>query len=195
MSAREAILAAVRASRPPALAMPDLAQTQRAFPRGDEDLGERMVRVASAGGSNVVQGVRDDLRRIVSDAYPNAKRVLSMMEAVPGNTAFGDDPHLLEDVDVFVCEGTLGVAEDGSVWLPASQLGHRAALFIAAHVVLVLDRSVIVENLHDAYATIDIAACEFGVFVAGPSKTADIEQSLVMGAHGPKSLTLVLLEG
>ena len=194
MNARETILAAVRSSRPPAVAPPDLAQVQHAFPRSDEDLGERMVRVASAGGSHVVQGTRDGLRRIVSDAYPNAKRVLSMVEDAPGNSTFGADPHRLDDVDVFICEGTLGVAEDGSVWLPATRLRHRAALFIAAHVVLVLDRTRIVENLHDAYAKIDITACEFGVFVAGPSKTADIEQALVVGAHGPKSLTLVLLD-
>ena len=97
--------------------------------------------------------------------------------------------------DLFVCEGTLGVAENGAVWLPASRLGgsRRAALFLATSVVVVLDRRLVVPDLHAAYATLDVAAEPFGAFVAGPSKTADIEQSLVVGAHGPKSLTVVLV--
>ena len=103
-------------------------------------------------------------------------------------------PHDYADADLFVCEGVLGVAENGAVWLPASRLGpHRAALFLATQVVILLDRAAIVETMHDAYDRLDVAAEHFGVFVAGPSKTADIEQSLVIGAHGPKGLTVVLL--
>jgi L-lactate dehydrogenase complex protein LldG len=79
------------------------------------------------------------------------------------------------------------------VWLPLSRLGTRAAAFLAEHVVVVLDQSAIVPDLHAAYEQIDVAAEAFGAFVAGPSKTADIEQSLVIGAHGPKRLTLMLV--
>ena len=48
-------------------------------------------------------------------------------------------------------------------------------------------------RLHDAYARIDAAAHAFGWFLAGPSKTADIEQALVIGAHGPCAATVVLV--
>jgi L-lactate dehydrogenase complex protein LldG len=34
----------------------------------------------------------------------------------------------------------------------------------------------------------------FATFIAGPSKTADIEQSLVLGAHGPRSLIVFLID-
>jgi L-lactate dehydrogenase complex protein LldG len=99
----------------------------------------------------------------------------------------------MASIQLFVCEATLGVAENGAVWLPLSRMANRAAFFLVEHTIVVLNRSTLVWDMHEAYACIDVSAEVFGAFVAGPSKTADIEQSLVIGAHGPKSLTILLL--
>ena len=104
----------------------------------------------------------------------------------------GAPAHPLAGLDVLVCPGELGVAENGAVWLGESGMGPRAAPFLTQHLVLVLDRSVIVPDMHAAYDSLDVAREGYGVFVAGPSKTADIEQALVIGAHGPRSLTVLL---
>jgi L-lactate dehydrogenase complex protein LldG len=57
----------------------------------------------------------------------------------------------------------------------------------------VITPDAIVPTLHEAYEKISDNAYGFGVFIAGPSKTADIEQSLVLGAHGPKTMTVFIL--
>ena len=92
-----------------------------------------------------------------------------------------------------MCESSLGVVENGAVWIATGDTAFRAALFLAARVVIVVREEQLVDDQHEAYGRIDVRSSPYGVFVAGPSKTADIEQSLVVGAHGPKALTLVVV--
>jgi L-lactate dehydrogenase complex protein LldG len=48
--------------------------------------------------------------------------------------------------------------------------------------------------MHEAYARIEMdPKYNFGTFISGPSKTADIEQALVMGAQAARGVTVVLL--
>lgn len=97
-----------------------------------------------------------------------------------------------EDVDVVFITGQFGVAENGSVWITDNNLQDRALPFICHHLVVVIKKSSIVSNMHEAYQRIGNSLYNYGVFIAGPSKTADIEQSLVIGAHGPKALTVLV---
>jgi L-lactate dehydrogenase complex protein LldG len=108
------------------------------------------------------------------------------------NLILPNDPHELEDLELAILEGQFGVAENGAIWLEDAQLPHRALPFITEHLVIVLQKENLVDTMHQAYDRIGGQYSGFGLFVAGPSKTADIEQSLVIGAHGAKSLRVVL---
>ena len=110
-----------------------------------------------------------------------------------GNLELPEDPHALEDLGLALLDGQFGVAENGAIWMEDSNLGLRALPFITEHLVIVLDRKNLVETMHQGYEKIGNATSGFGLFIAGPSKTADIEQSLVIGAHGAKSLRVVLV--
>ncbi len=194
MSARSQILDAVRAARPAAVPLPDVAAAVRAFARPAGDPVARFTAAARAAGAVVVEGQRAEVPRLIAEAYPAARVIVSVAAGIAGTAPLVDDPHALAGIDLFVCEGAFGVAENGAIWIPASHAGLRAALFLAPHEVVVLDRTAVVPDVHAAYAHLDLGTEAFGAFVAGPSKTADIEQSLVIGAHGPKTLTIVLVE-
>ncbi len=108
------------------------------------------------------------------------------------NMDLPEDPHHLSELNLAIVKGRFGVAENGAIWFEDEDLGHRALPFITEHLVVVLDSKDLVANMHLVYNRIGQDRSGFGLFIAGPSKTADIEQSLVIGAHGAKSLRVVL---
>jgi L-lactate dehydrogenase complex protein LldG len=103
------------------------------------------------------------------------------------------DPAAWADLRLAVLPGELGVAENGAVWIREDRVSDRALYFLPEHVVIVVRGGRLVADLHQAYAELDLGTRGFAAFISGPSKTADIEQALVIGAHGPRSLTVVLV--
>ena len=190
MSARAAILAAIRQARPDPAPLPDVPS----FPgEALADLAARFADALTAAGGTVVDGRERALRDVLAEVYPESGSLTTLSSApLPSARALAPDAPLAElaAVDVLVVEAALGVAENGAVWLADPE--PRAAPFLAQHVAVVLPADRLVADLHDAYASIGPAG-GFGLFVAGPSKTADIEQALVIGAHGPRSLVVVLV--
>jgi L-lactate dehydrogenase complex protein LldG len=149
-------------------------------------------------GGVAVRARRARLRDVAAElvARVDAHRVLSYLPELLASTAVAppDDPHALADVDLALFRADFGVAENGAVWVSDEVAVPRAAFFLPEHVAVLLDVADLVPDMHAAYARLGAPLPSFGCFVAGPSKTADIEQALVIGAHGPRSLTLVLVE-
>lgn len=191
MSSRADILHAVARHRREGVPLPPEA----AFPVPSGDPVEAFTRQVEAAGGAVVAAGGSSLRDGIIGRFPEATRITSALEnASIGSTDWqrAEDPHVLAGIEVLVCAGTLGVAENGAVWITEAQMVHRVAPFIAQHMVIVLPPDRLVWNMHQAYQQVQQAP--FGLFVAGPSKTADIEQALVIGAHGPRSLTVFLTQ-
>ena len=191
MTSRDTMLSAIRSARPAPIARPDIAAAVGSLPPVANAV-HRFIEASESVGARVIEGRRTDVASLIAATYPPVGRQVSVLEAL-ATDAPTLSPHSFADTDVFICEGVIGVAENGAVWLPLSRLRHQSAVFLATNVIIILDHTRIVGTFHDAYAKIDASAEAFGVFVAGPSKTADIEQSLVIGAHGAKSLTVLLL--
>ncbi|MEZ4902579.1 MAG: LUD domain-containing protein [Spirosomataceae bacterium] len=190
---REKILAAVAQNKPPHTPLPELQN----FGNPYTDLVAQFTSVLTTIGGEVVPVADfEAIGHYLNTHFPTARFItnLPQLTALAENSWLSDDPHTLENVGVAILQGQFGVAENGSVWVTETEMGHRAAPFIAETLALVIKKSLIVPKMHDAYALMGSERYGFGAFIAGPSKTADIEQSLVLGAHGPKSMILFMMD-
>ena len=192
-AARDEILRAVRAALPPAVDAPTSTYEHEQPGASQGELVVRFTHAAVASGAQVI-ACDGNFTREVARLAAGAREVLSPVSGVVSTIAAPTDPRSLATLDLFICQAEVGVAESGALWLATSDRIHRAALYLAERVVIVIAANAIVANLHDAYRCINVRATVFGTFVAGPSKTADIEQALVIGAHGPRELTVIISE-
>ena len=194
MGARDDILAAVRRASVPPCDHPGVA----GLGAGLDDLPGRFSEMVAAAGGRCVRvadltGADRVLREL--PAYREAGRVATLVPGVGEGTVDPsgiDEPHALDGLDLCVLRGELGVAENGAVWIDGRLLPHQALVVIAEHLAIVVQARALVADMHQAYARLDVGR-GFGLWLAGPSKTADIEQALVVGAHGARSCVVLLV--
>jgi L-lactate dehydrogenase complex protein LldG len=185
MSSRDYILSKIRNTPRDKRPLPEIPDF-----KVDGELMERFVRSLLMNKGEVLD--KKQLEEFFN--YSHFKKIVSLSEEFQSfaNMDIPGDAHQLADLDVAIISGQFGVAENAAIWLEERDMGLRALPFITEHLVIVLEKDQLVSNMHEAYERIGKGASGFGLFIAGPSKTADIEQSLVIGAHGAKSLRVVL---
>ena len=191
MSSKEDILARLRKHAIEPVKRPELTFEPLAYEHPLEQF-EKILQVAGANSVRLEEG--QDVNEVIRSLYPEARSIASNL---PGITCATVNPDLLEDpreldgTDVAVIRGEFGVLENGMVWVK-QQTRYKAVFFISEALVILLDRRRLVNNMHEAYAQPGFDDFGYGCFIAGPSKTADIEQALVIGAHGARAVTVIL---
>jgi L-lactate dehydrogenase complex protein LldG len=165
--------------------------------RFDDPVAKFVEMLAMVGGEAHFIERPEEAKQILDaiDVFADAKQIASLVpEAVTGNIDVStiDDPHELESLDWVIVPGDFIVAENGAIWVDGAILPHRVMLFIPQYLAIFVSRSQVVHHMHQAYAKIGHPTPGFGVFISGPSKTADIEQSLVLGAHGCRKMQVFL---
>ena len=191
MTTREKILGEVLQNQPASLPLPDISKF-----RGEaQDVVQRYKAVFESIGGTVF--LVDDfaaIQAIIHKHYDTEKRIATTLpelgyELIVPNV----DPHTYEDIELAIIQGHFAVAENGAVWLSDELMGQRIIPYICQHLAIVVRAQTFVPTLHEAYDIIGEGTYGFGGFIGGPSKTADIEQALVLGAHGPLSMTVFIL--
>jgi L-lactate dehydrogenase complex protein LldG len=194
-SSKDQILAAIRRQQLPPRELPPLDFAPLVYDDPQQHYTETLTGI---GGRVVVANSIEDVQRDLDqhDLYVEARQICSLVPGIArANVDLDalDDPHQAETIEFAVLPAKFAVAENGALWVTDENVKHRVIYFICQHLAFVVPRDQILSNMHQAYERLSFDSPGFGAFIAGPSKTADIEQSLVIGAHGPKSTVVYLL--
>ena len=193
MSSKEEILKKYRANICERFDMPDLSDIKAiTYP---EPLVQFVKMSEMVGGQVIEVDPGRDINALIQGLYPEAKEIASNLPEVTIATRNPDTVGRARDLngtDVGIIRGMFGVAENGCIWIP-QQMKEKAVCFISENLVILLPKSQIVNNMHEAYQRIEFNDYGYGTFISGPSKTADIAQVLVMGAQAARSVTILLL--
>ncbi len=188
---KEIILARIKACHLPKIPCPEIPES---FLQSKTSISE-FIEAAKKSGSEVREIIdMSELQIWIKEYRANGSKVVDLvfdtksLEKV--DTSQRKD---LTDIDIVILQAQWGVSENGAVWVDENSMIHRALPFIPNQLCILISKDNIVSNMHQAYERIQLEASGFGVFIAGPSKTADIEQALVIGAQGPLKSSIWLI--
>ena len=190
---RETILKLIKTNKPELLPLPKIDETIFAE---ELNLIETFKNNVELVGGSIKEITVKEIDREIKKMFPNAEQIVSLAKesslgtiSISGKT----NPHNLEHIELAIVKGELGVAENGAVWISENQCIVRVLPFITNDLIIVLSKDKLCLHMLDAYDLIAERERSFGLFISGPSKTADIEQSLVIGAQAAMSLTVFLV--
>jgi L-lactate dehydrogenase complex protein LldG len=194
MSTRDKILEAVLKNQPESTPLPDIS----VFKGAQINVVQQYMDIfKTIGGSAYLVNDMNEVKMILQEHFNFSTRIIT---TIPELTDIAEllltevDPHSFEDVELAIIKAHFSVAENGAVWLTDEVMGQRIIPYICQHLAVLVRAEDIVPTLHEAYERIGLGDYGFGGFIGGPSKTADIEQALVLGAHGPLSMTVFILK-
>ena len=194
MTTRDKILQAVLQNQPEATALPDIS----IFKGDNNGIVQKYMDVfKTIGGSSFLVDDLTTVKLSIAENFDTTRRIVSTLPELSDRfevISTSADPHSYSDVELAIIRAHFSVAENGAVWLTEDLMGQRIIPYICQHLAVIVTAESIVPTLHEAYEKIGAGNYGFGGFIAGPSKTADIEQALVLGAHGPLSMTVFILK-
>lgn len=161
-----------------------------------QDVVQQFIDMSRNVGSEVIEAkADDDINELIRKAYPVAEVLASNVDGVKAdiNPDIVSEAQDLNGTDVGIIEGDIAVAENGCVWVPQT-MKERVVCFISENLIILVHRDKIVNNMHEAYKKIHMTDYGYGCFISGPSKTADIEQALVMGAQAARGVTVIIID-
>ncbi len=194
MKTKDKILAKIKENKSVFYELPDL----KLVDTWDEPINiDKLIQNTKVVGGELYQ--LNSLKEVeikIKQLFPKVNSVYCTVDGLEiGNVKMNKEStiHELAKLDIAILKGNFIVEENAAVWITEKDMGKESIITITEYLVLIVEKENIIKNMHQAYNNINLKNISYGTFISGPSKTADIEQTLVFGAHGAKNLAIFLM--
>ena len=209
MSARDEILARVRAAVADGAAPPPVTRSYRSAVHPPDLAGEELLDLlverlvdyralvrrsttAMAAATVVAALTERGARRV---AVPDGILPAGLDRLEPGIELVGDDPPLtpaqLDGLDGVLTGCAVAIAETGTIVLDGGRgQGRRVLSLVPDYHLVVVTAAQVVAGVPEALARLDPTRPQ--TWISGPSATSDIELDRVEGVHGPRTLEVIV---
>src|SRR5258705_6448950 len=194
MTSREKILEAVLKNQPATMGLPDISMFKG---DGTGAVQKYMAIFETIGGTVYLVDTIAAVKELMNKNFDLSKRIVTTLPELSDIAELlsaAVDPHSYEDVELAIIRAAFCVAENGAVWLTEDLMGQRIIPYICQHLAVIVSVQNIVPTLHEAYEKIGTGDYGFSRFIGGPYKNVDIEHALVLGAHGPLTMTVFIMK-
>lgn len=145
---------------------------------------ENKLNSIGTSGEDICLGVIDKVKEDISGLKIVSSR----------NLKFEERKREFSSIEIAVVHPFFAVADIGSLVFLYDQTKTSMPHFLCDNTFALITRNQIVPNQFNLLESLSREDSKNMVFVAGPSRTADIEKVLVLGAHGPRNLTVILID-
>ncbi|STP12699.1 putative L-lactate dehydrogenase subunit YkgG [Helicobacter mustelae] len=175
----------------------------------EESLLEEFIQFQSKNKAELIHSNPENLKQDLEEVIKNAgiKKLLCAtdlslditqiegVQTLPYDKSIEENREELFGIEASIIEARVGIANLGIVGIVSSTASPRLTSLIAPHCIMLLDSKKILANLYEGLEYLkkmqDILPTNI-LFIAGPSRTADIELQTVFGVHGPQKTTVIL---
>jgi L-lactate dehydrogenase complex protein LldG len=179
---------------------PDLEGQVQLFGELSANLRTEFLRCTDESSARAQMVALAEREKWESIAFAGNQQIESLLVDIgipKANVNAGISTLELEKVSVGVTGCDALIAQTGGVLLSARSSGGRALSVLPPHHVVIATNSQLVPDLPAAFELLERKYTpdfpSFITFITGPSRTGDIERILVLGAHGPRKLTVMLI--
>jgi L-lactate dehydrogenase complex protein LldG len=171
------------------------------FAKISEELKTELHRVPTMAAAREVLAklaAESGWRKVATHSHHDTDALLEGFSLPTVRTEDGYEVNALESCDAGVTGCEVLVAQTGGIMVSVKSAGGRALSVLPPHHVVIARTSQMVPDLTAAFEHMKRRYGKlfpsFMSFITGPSRTGDIERILVLGAHGPKRLTVLLID-
>ena len=160
--------------------------------KNEKEAATIILKIMKQNGYEKIAVVRDDVCQKISKKVIENDASINRIQAL--NIPYPERKNELAGIPIALVKASFSVADIGSLVFPFDDTRTSLPHFLSDCIIVVVSRKNLMANQFELFKKLSPEKTKHMVLVTGPSRTADIEKILILGAHGPRRLVVLMFD-